>query len=339
MKVVCALGSSLVSLVVSAPALAAASLSGAGATFPAPLYSRWISDFEKVNPETKLNYQPIGSGGGIKQFIDGTVDFGGTDAPMTDEQIAKVKGNVLHVPTALGAVVFTFNVAGVQKPLNLTPETACGIAMGKISTWNDKRLLSLNAGVTLPSAPLTFVHRSDGSGTSAIFTDYLSKVCPEWKDKVGSGTAVNWPVGLGGKGNDGVSGLIKQTPNSIGYVELVFAEKNKLPVAALKNKAGKIVSPSTNSVTQAFADSVAKLPSDFRMSITDADGAASYPISGITYLLVRKNMSKEVGVPLVKFIKWGLRDGQKICPSLSYAQLPAEVVSRVEKALNVIELK
>jgi phosphate transport system substrate-binding protein len=320
-------------------AQAGSTLNGAGATFPAPLYSRWVADFEKLDPAIKINYQPIGSGGGIKQFIDGTVDFAGTDAPMTDEQIAKVNGNVLHIPTALGAVVMTYNVPGLKKPLKLTAETTCAIALGKITVWNDKRLALVNPGVKLPADALTFVHRADGSGTSAIFTDYLSKVCPEWKEKVGSGTAVNWPAGLGGKGNDGVSGLVKQTPGAIGYVELIFAEKNRLPVAMLKNKSGEMVAPSVESVTAALAGSVASLPADYRLSITDSDGKKSYPIAGMTYLLVRKSMPVTVGTPLVKFIRWALKDGQKIGPTMSYSALPEGVVAKVEKTLEGIELK
>jgi phosphate transport system substrate-binding protein len=331
--------SSLVLVTFPMLSYAQSALNGAGATFPAPLYSRWISEFEKKSPEIKLNYQPIGSGGGIKQFIDGTVDFAGTDAPMTDEQIAKINGNVIHIPTALGAVVLTYNIPNIGKPLSLTPDALCGIALGKITSWNDRRLTTLNPGTNLPSAPLTFVHRSDGSGTSAIFTDYLSKVCPEWKEKVGSGTSVNWPAGLGSKGNDGVSGLVKQTPNSIGYVELVFAEKNGLPFASLKNKAGKMVLPSTSAVTEAFAGNAKNLPNDFRISITNADGAGSYPISGVTYLLIRKSIPSNVGTPLLKFVRWGLKDGQKIAPTLSYGAIPSDVIAKVEKALNVVEIK
>lgn len=323
----------------SSHAIAETLVNGAGATFPAPLYSKWVTEFEKVSPNVKVNYQPIGSGGGIKQFIDGTVDFAGTDAPMTDEQIAKVQGNVLHVPTALGAVVLTYQVEGLTKPLRLNADLVCGIALGKVNTWNDKRIVAANPGVKLPAAALTFVHRSDGSGTSAIFTDYLTKVCPEWKEKVGAGTAVNWPAGLGGKGNDGVSGLIKQTPNSIGYVELVFAEKNALPVATLKNKAGQEVVPSTDSVTQAFGNFAKAMPSDFRVSITNADGAKSYPISGVTYLLIRKNMNAAVGKPVLNFVKWGLGAGQKIAPTLSYAAVPKEVLAKVEKALNDVKIQ
>ncbi len=324
---------------VSTQAFAQSALNGAGATFPAPLYSKWISEFEKSNTNIKVNYQPIGSGGGIKQFIDGTVDFAGTDSPMTDEQIAKVKGNVVHVPTALGAVVLTYNVEGLTKPLILNSELICSIALGKVTAWNDKRLVGANAGAKLPKAPLTFVHRSDGSGTTAIFTDYLSKVCPEWKEKVGSGTAVNWPTGLGGKGNDGVSGLVKQTPNSIGYVELIFAEKNALPAASVKTKGGKTVVASTATVTKAFESFAKDLPADFRLSLTNPENPEAYPISGLTYLLVRKELSKQVGVPLLKFVRWCLADGQTIAPSLSYAALPKNVVTKVEKAINDIKVQ
>jgi len=311
-------------------------INGAGATFPYPLYSKWFSEYAKVDTNAQFNYQSIGSGGGIKKFSEGTVDFGATDSPMTDEQIAGVKEPLHHIPTALGAVVLTFNLEGV-KELQLTAATVAGIFLGTISKWNDAALKKENPKASLPDLPIVVVHRSDGSGTSGIFTDYLSKVSAEWKGKVGQGTAVNWPAGLGGKGNEGVTGLVKQTPGSIGYVELIYAETNKLTFANLENAAKNKVHPSLASVTAAAKG--VKIPDDYRVSITNAPGKDAYPISGFTYLLVSKSMKGDKGKKIVEFLKWSMQDGQKINETLSYARLPDELNKRVQKTIASIQVK
>lgn len=314
-------------------------INGAGATFPYPLYSKWFSDYQKVEPKVQFNYQSIGSGGGIKQFTEKTVDFGASDAPMAEEQMAKSPVPVIHVPTVLGAVVVTFNLSGVEKGLKLTPDIVADMFLGKITKWNDERITKLNPKVKLPGDAVLVVHRSDGSGTTGIFTDYLSKVSPEWKEKVGQGTAVNWPTGLGGKGNEGVAGLLKQTPGSVGYVEMIYAENNGLNYAALKNKAGQFSLPSTKSVTAAANGALKTLPSDFRVSITNADGRESYPISGFTYLLVYEKMPKEKGQPIVNFLKWAIKDGQKNAEPLHYAPLPKQLTAKVEAKIKTIKLE
>lgn len=314
-------------------------INGAGATFPYPLYSKWFSDYRKVDADTQINYQSIGSGGGIRQFTEGTVDFGASDAPMTDEQLAKAKTPVLHIPTVLGAVVLTYNVPGIKQALNLDGGAVAGIFLGKITKWNDPAIAALNPGAKLPKDDILVVHRSDGSGTTGIFTDYLTKVSPEWKSKVGTGTAVNWPAGLGGKGNEGVSGLVKQTPGSIGYVELIYAKNNKLGYASIKNKAGKTVEPSSASVSTAAAGALKTMPADFRVSITDAEGDASYPISGFTYLLVSKSMPKDKGGRIVKFLKWALKEGQVSAEPLGYAPLPSALLPKVNAKVAEITLK
>lgn len=310
-------------------------INGAGATFPAPLYTKWFSEYNKLNPSLKFNYQAIGSGGGIQQVTNGTVDFGASDAPMKDEQLAKVP-NTLHIPTVMGAVVITYNVPGAGE-LKLTPETLSNIFLGKITKWNDAALAKDNAGAKLPDTDITVVHRSDGSGTTNIFTDYLSKVSPEWKSGVGAGTSVKWPTGLGAKGNDGVTGQVKQVPGAIGYVELAYANQNKLPVAALKNREGTFVKPTMESTSEAAAG--IEVPEDFRVSITDAKGKNAYPMAAFTYLLVQKDQKDAVkGEALVKFIDWAIHDGQKLAAPLDYAPLPKPVVAKVEAKLKSISV-
>ena len=314
-------------------------INGAGATFPYPLYSKWFDAYQKVDADAKINYQSVGSGSGIKQFSDKTVDFGASDAPMTDEQLAKAKFSIVHIPTVLGAVVVTYNLPGVDKGLHLTPSVLADIFLGKISAWDNEAIVKLNPKVKLPKEPIMVMRRSDGSGTTGIFTDYLSKVSPVWKEKVGAGNAVNWPVGLGGKGNEGVSGLIKQTPGSIGYVELIYAENNKLPYCAIKNKSDAFVLPSVASVSAAAQGALGRMPEDFRISITDADGKESYPISGFTYLLVEAQMQKPKGDKIVNFLRWAIKDGQKMAEPLFYATLPKELVAKVEKKIDSIVVK
>jgi phosphate transport system substrate-binding protein len=312
-------------------------LQGAGATFPNPLYQKWLSEYGKANPNIKIDYQSIGSGGGIKQIQEQTVDFGASDAPMKDEDLKKAPGEILHIPTVLGAVVLTYNLQGVSQPLKFSPDVIADIFLGKIKRWDDARLKADNAGATLPAADIAVVHRSDGSGTSAVFTDYLSKVSPEWKEKVGSGTSPNWPVGLGGKGNEGVTGQVKQTPNTIGYVELAYAVQNKLPVALIKNSAGSFVEPSLEAVTAAAAEAVATTPEDLRVSITNAGGASAYPIASYTYVLAYKEQKGAVkGKALVDFLWWGIHDGEKFARDLQYAPLPEEIVKRAEAKINSI---
>ncbi|MCM2278939.1 MAG: phosphate ABC transporter substrate-binding protein PstS [Oligoflexia bacterium] len=314
-------------------------LNGAGATFPFPLYSKWFSEFNKAEPSIQINYQSIGSGGGIRQFLEQTVDFGATDSPMTDEQLAKAKTPVLHIPTVLGAVVITYHLPGIGKGLRLTPDVLADIFLGKISQWNDPRIVAANSALKLPADPILVVHRSDGSGTTGIFTDYLAKVSPEWKTRVGSGPAVSWPAGLGGKGNEGVTGLVKQTPGSIGYVELIYAESNALPYASLKNRSGQFVAPGTRSVSAAAAGSLKKIPADFRVSITDPEGKESYPLGGFTYLLVSQSMDKAKGQALVQFLRWAMKDGQSLAESLVYAPLPKELVKKIEARIGTIVLR
>lgn len=313
-------------------------LQGAGATFPNPLYQKWLSEYGKLNPNVKIDYQSIGSGGGIKQIQSRTVDFGASDSPMKDEDLRAAPGPILHVPTVLGAVVITYNLSGVSQPLHFSPDVIADIFLGKIKKWSDERLKTENPGITLPDSDITVVHRSDGSGTSAVFTDYLSKISPEWKEKVGSGTSPNWPVGLGGKGNEGVTGQVKQTPNTIGYVELAYAAQNKLPVGLVKNKSGNFVEPSIDAVTSAAAAAVASTPDDLRVSITDAAGPTAYPISSYTYILVYQEQQDQVkGKAVVDFLWWGIHDGEKFARDLLYAPLPDEIVKRAEAKINSIK--
>jgi len=316
---------------------AAILVNGAGATFPYPLYSKWFDEFHKRNPEIQINYQSIGSGGGIRQVLEGTVDFGATDGPMTDEQLRTAPVPIVHLPTALGAVVPTYNVTGVER-LRFTPDAIAGIFLGRITHWNDPAIVKENPGVTLPAAAIVPIHRSDGSGTSYIFTDYLAKVSAEWQKTVGKGTSVNWPVGLGGKGNEGVAGLVKQTPNAIGYVELIYAVQNKLPYGDVRNRSGKFVQATLESVTAAAAAAAEKMPEDFRVSITDPAGADAYPIASFTWLLVPARIKDAAkGAAIKKFLAWMLADGQQLAAPLNYAPLPASVVALEHKALATIQ--
>lgn len=317
----------------------AVTLNGAGATFPYPLYSKWFYEYQKSHPDIHINYQSIGSGGGIKQITERTIDFGASDAPMANEDMSKLDSPILHIPTVLGAVVVAYNVPGVGDDLKLTGDVLADIFLGKITKWNDAKIQAINSDKKMPDQVILVAHRSDGSGTTYVFTDYLSKVSADWKSKVGVNKAVNWPVGLGGKGNEGVSGLVRQTPGSIGYVELVYAEQNKMTFASLKNYAGNMVRPSVETVSAAASGSAKLLPSDYRTSITNADGDNAYPISAYTYLLIYKKQHDGLkGHALTEFLKWAMTDGQKMAPALSYAPLPDMVVTRVDKTVTEIEM-
>ena len=319
------------------PAGGAVRLQGAGATFPNPLYQKWLSEYGKLHPDVRIDYQSIGSGGGIKQIKEQTVDFGASDAPMKDEDLKSAPGELLHIPTVLGAVVLTYNLQGVAQPLRFSPDVIADIFLGKIKRWDDARIKADNPGAALPAADITVVHRSDGSGTSAVFTDYLSKVSAEWKEKVGTGTSPNWPVGLGGKGNEGVTGQVKQTPNTIGYVELAYAVQNKLPVALIKNASGNFVEPSLDAVTAAAAESLPTTPEDLRVSLTNAGGATAYPVSSYTYILAYKDQKDAAkGKALVDFLWWGVHDGERFAKDLLYAPLPPDIVKRAEAKINSI---
>jgi len=320
---------------ISATASAQMMINGAGATFPYPIYSKWFDEYAKVDPSVRFNYQSIGSGGGQKQILSGTVDFGASDGPMSDENLAKAPGKILHIPTVAGAVVISYNLPESPK-LKLDGDTIAGMYLGQIKKWNDPKLAALNPGVKLPDQDIVVVHRSDGSGTSFIFTDYLSKVSPEWKSKVGNNTSVNWPTGIGGKGNEGVSGQIKQTPGAIGYVELIYAIQNKMPDAQVKNTTGEFVEPTIESVTAALA--TAEIPDDFRFSMTNAPGKGAYPIAGATWLLVYQQQKDPAkGKKLVEFLKWAAKDGEKMAKNLDYAPLPENVQERVLKEINDIK--
>ena len=316
-------------------------LTGAGATFPYPLYSRWFSEYAQETG-IKINYQSIGSGGGIRQLSEGTVDFGASDSPMSDAEMAKAKGGpIIHIPTVLGAVVITYNVPGISAPLNLTGKAIADVFSGKITKWNDARLASLNAGAKLPATDILVVHRSDGSGTTYIFTDYLSKAVPAWNSTVGKGKEVKWPVGLGAKGNEAVAGQVKQTPGAIGYVELAYAKQNNLPTAAIQNKSGKAIVPSVSAVTAAAAGAAQTLPAntDYRVSIVDAPGADSYPISSFTWILVYQNQSDAVkGKKVVDFLNWALTKGEADAAALDYAPLPSEMASKVKEKIAAVRL-
>jgi phosphate transport system substrate-binding protein len=318
-------------------ALAGEMINGAGATFPYPIYSKWFDAFGKANPHAiRINYQPIGSGGGIRQASVGIIDFGATDGPMTDEQIQKAKVRLLHFPTVLGAVALCHNLPGLTAPLRLDPQTLAGLFLGTVTRWNDPQIAKLNPGVPLPAKEIVVVHRSDGSGTTFIFVDYLSKISPLWKKKVGVGTSVSWPIGLGAKGNEGVAGLMKQIPYSVGYVEVAYAEQNLLPVIAVQNQAGTFVLPITKNISAAAMGQT--LPEDFRVSITNAPKKEAYPIASFTWLLIPERMGdKAKGKVMVNFLKWMLKEGQAVAPSLSYAPLPEEVVSKVMSAIEKIQ--
>jgi phosphate transport system substrate-binding protein len=317
-------------------------INGAGATFPYPIYSKWFDVYHSKNPNIQFNYQSVGSGAGIKQVTEGTVDFGATDGPMNDEQMKAFQDKrgcaILHFPTVLGAAVPTYNVPGVTGSLNFTPEALAGIFLGKITKWNDPAIAGPNKGVNLPANDIVVVHRSDGSGTTYIWTDYLSKVSDEWKSKVSRATSVNWPVGLGGKGNEGVTGLIKQTPNSIGYVELIYAAQNNIPYGAVKNSAGAFVKAELASVSAAAAAVAKEMPDDFRVSITNAPGKTAYPISSFTWLLIPAKIQDAAKRDAIKgFLKWMLAEGQSYGEPLSYAKLPKEVVQKEEEAINKVQ--
>jgi phosphate transport system substrate-binding protein len=314
-------------------------LQGMGATFPNPLYQKWMSEYGKLNQSIRIDYQSQGSGAGIKGIQTQTVDFGASDAPMSDADLKASPGEILHIPTVLGAVVITYNLQGIAQPLRFSPDAIADIFLGKIKKWDDARIKTDNPGVALPNADITVVHRADGSGTSYAFTDYLSKVSTEWKEKVGTDKAPQWPVGQGGKGNEGVTGQIKQQPNTIGYVELVYAVQNNLPVAQIKNSSGNFVAPTLEAVTAAAAGSIATTPEDLRVSIVNAAGADAYPISSYTYILAyREQKDAAKGKALVDFLWWGIHDGEKFVDpkTLPYATLPAEIVKRAEAKINSI---
>ncbi|MBI3288232.1 MAG: phosphate ABC transporter substrate-binding protein PstS [Elusimicrobia bacterium] len=323
-------------LIAAGPAAAQNVLNGAGATFPYPIYSKWFDEYHKAKPELQINYQSIGSGGGIRQITEKTVDFGATDGPMTNQQMFKVDGKILHVPTVLGAVVPAYNLKGVEE-LKLSGQVLADIFLGKITRWTDPAIAKLNPEAKLPDAPITVVHRSDGSGTTYCFVDYLSKVSAQWKKKVGANTAVNWPVGLGGKGNEGVAGLVKQTPNALGYIELIYAKQNGIAFASVQNKAGKFVKASVEGVTAA-ADAAAKsMPKDYRVSITDAPGEETYPISTFTWLLISEKNAEGKGAILRDFLRWMLKEGQGMAGALGYAPLPSSVNAMVAQTLETIK--
>jgi phosphate transport system substrate-binding protein len=342
MKRIAGLLAVLLAVTVVLLADATLSINGAGATFPYPMYSKWFDEYHKKNANLQINYQSIGSGGGIKQITEGTVDFGASDGPMNDEQLKayldKHGFGILHFPTVLGAVVPTYNIPGVTAELNFTPEALAGIFLGKITKWNDPAIADANKGVKLPAEDIVVVHRADGSGTTYCWTDYLSKVSDEWKTKVGKGGSVNWPVGLGGKGSEGVTGTVKNTPNSITYVELIYAESNKIPYGTVRNSAGAFVKASLAAVSAAAAGAAKDMPDDFRVSITNAPGKAAYPISTFTWLLIPEKFSDAAKRDAIKgFVKWALADGQNYAEALSYAKLPKEVVAKETKAIDKIQ--
>jgi phosphate transport system substrate-binding protein len=312
-------------------------INGAGATFPYPLYSKWFSEYAKVDPTVKFNYQSIGSGGGIKQITAQTVDFGASDKFLSDQELKAAPGKLLHIPTVMGAVVVTYNLPGIASGLKLKSEDVADIFLGKITKWNDKRISDDNPGVKLPDQPIIVVHRSDGSGTTSIFTDYLASVSPEWAKQVGKGASVKWPVGLGGKGNEGVAGQVKTTGNSIGYVELAYAFENKLPYASLRNKSGSFVEPSIKTTSAAAAGAAKSMPADYRMSLVNQPGKDAYPIVGFTWLLVYEQQKDAVkGKKIVEFLNWELKKGQKMANALLYAPLPENVAKMVEKTVKTI---
>ncbi len=326
----------LLCLALAVPALGQTTLNGAGATFPYPIYSKWFSEYNKLHSDVQINYQSIGSGGGIRQVLNGTVDFGASDGPMSDEQLQQAKVKILHIPTVLGAVVPAYNVPGVSGEIKFTPDVLANIFLGKISNWDDAAIAKANPGVKFPNQPIIVIHRSDGSGTTFIFTDYLSKVSSEWANSVKKGTTVSWPIGLGGKGNEGVAGQIRQMPGSIGYIELIYALQNKIPYGSVKNAAGEFVKASLEGVTEA-AGSVKSMPSDFRVSITNAPGKTAYPISSFTWLLIpvqAKDANK--GKILADFLNWMVTDGQKMTTQLSYAPLPQSVGEKVKAAIKQV---
>ncbi len=326
-----------VCVLLALPVVGQTTLTGAGATFPNPIYQKWFSEYHKIHPDVAINYQSIGSGGGIRQVLAGTVDFGASDMPMTEQQLKEAKTKILNLPTVLGADVPAYNIPGVSAELNFTPEALAGIFLGKINRWNDKAITSVNPGVNLPDSQIIIVHRSDGSGTTFIWTDYLSKVSPEWKSQVGANTSVNWPVGMGSKGNEGVAGMIRQLQGSIGYVELIYAVQNNIPYGRVRNSAGTFVKASLESVTAAAA-SAPKMPADFRVSITNSPGKDAYPISSFTWLLIpAESKNAANGKVLVDFLNWMVSDGQKFTSALSYAPLPENVAAKEKEAIQQVK--
>jgi phosphate transport system substrate-binding protein len=326
----------LLCLALAVPALGQTTLNGAGATFPYPMYSKWFSEYHKAHPEISINYQPIGSGGGIRQVLAGTVDFGGSDATMSDEQLSQSKTKILHIPTVLGAVVPAYNIPGVSGEVKFTSQALAGIFLGRITSWNDPAIAEANPGVNFPNQPIVVIHRSDGSGTSFIFTDYLSKISPEWQSGPSKGASIKWPVGLGGKGNEGVAGMIRQMQGAIGYIELIYAVQNKIPYGVVKNAAGDFVKASLESVTAAAA-SAPKMPADFRVSITNAPGKDAYPISSFTWLLIpAQSKDAAKGKIIADFLNWMVNDGQKMTADLTYAPLPDNVAAKVKEAIKQV---
>ena len=331
----------LLCAVVTLPAMSQTTLNGAGATFPNPVYSKWFSEYAKSHSGVQVNYQSIGSGGGIRQVTEGTVDFGASDMPMTDAQLSeaegKLKTKILNLPTVLGAVVPAYNIPGVSGEVKFTPDALAGIFLGKITKWNDKAITSVNSGMNFPDKDIIVVHRSDGSGTTFIWTDYLSKVSSDWKNQVGSNTSVKWPIGLGGKGNEGVAGLIRQMQGAIGYVELIYAVQNNIGYGSVRNSSGAFLKASLEGVTAAAA-SAPKMPADFRVSITDAPGKDAYPISSFTWLLVpQQSKDPAKGKIINDFLNWMVTDGQKMTNALSYASLPDNVVQKEKDAIKTVK--
>jgi phosphate transport system substrate-binding protein len=319
---------------------AATQINGAGATFPAPIYTKWFSEYNKMHGDVQINYQPVGSGAGIRQITAGTVFFGASDGPMTQDQLLAAPGKILHFPTVLGGVVPVYNIPGVSQELKFTGPVLANIFLGTITKWNDAQITKLNPGVNLPGTDIVVVHRSDGSGTTYIWCDYLSKVSPDYKKRVGVNTAVNWPTGVGGKGSEGVTGLVSQTPGALGYVELTYALQNKISFGTVQNAGGQFVKASIESVTAAAAEAVKAMPADFRVSITNAPGASSYPISSFTWLLLYQSpKDKAQGKVMNDFVKWALTDGQKFASDLGYAPLPKEIVDLELKALATIKIQ
>lgn len=326
----------LVCVLLALPLFGQTTLNGAGATFPYPIYSKWFNEYGKSHPGVQINYQSIGSGGGIRQVTAGTVDFGASDMPMTDKQLLEAKFKILNIPTVLGADVPAYNVPGVTGEVKFTQEALAGIFLGRISKWNDKAITSANPGINFPDANIILVHRSDGSGTTFIWTDYLSKISPEWKSQVGADTSVKWPIGMGGKGNEGVAGLIRQLSGSIGYVELIYAVQNNIPYGSVRNSSGNFVKASLDGVTAAAA-SAPKMPPDFRVSITNAPGKDAYPISSFTWLLIpAQSKDPAKGKILNDFLNWMVTDGQKMTTALAYAPLPDNVVAKVKEAIKQV---
>ena len=327
----------LVGLALALPVMGQTTLNGAGATFPYPMYSKWFSEYNKLHPEVQINYQSIGSGGGIRQVLNGTVDFGASDGPMSDEQLSQSKTKILHIPTVMGAVVPAYNVPGISGEVKFTPEALAGIFLGNIQNWNDPAITKVNPGVSFPNQPIIVIYRSDGSGTTFIFTDYLSKISKDWSNTVGKGTSVKWKIGMGGKGNEGVAGQVRQLQGSIGYVELIYAVQNKISYGAVKNAAGNFVKATLEGVTEAAASAKA-MPADFRVSITNAPGKTAYPISSFTWLLIpAQAKDPKKGKIIADFLDWMVNDGQKMASQLSYAPLPDSVVEKVKAAIKQIK--